>query len=67
MTEEVYSVRGAARRVRRSRWTIQRWMRHGMPHRRISDQHVEIDEAELTAWLRRSIINQKSSRFASKI
>ncbi|WP_258061297.1 hypothetical protein [Rathayibacter sp. AY1A4] len=42
-------------------------MRHGMPHRRISDQHVEIDEAELTAWLRRSILNQKSSRFAPKI
>jgi hypothetical protein len=41
-------------------------MRHGMPHHRISDQQVQITEADLTAWLRRSIINQKSTRFSRK-
>lgn len=64
MTDEaVYTVRSAARRVRRSRSTIQRWMHHGMPHRRLGSHHVEIDEADLTAWLRRALINQKSARF----
>ncbi|WP_181068028.1 hypothetical protein [Rathayibacter sp. AY1A7] len=51
-----YSVRGAARRVKRTRTTVQNWLREGMPHRRLGTHRVEIDEDVLTDWLRRKIV-----------
>jgi hypothetical protein len=56
VTEAVYSVRGAARRVHRSRWTIQRWMHQGLPHSRPSEHHVRIQEADLLTWYRRKLV-----------
>ncbi len=61
-----YSVRGAARRVHRHRSTIQRWMRLGLPHRRIGTHEVEIDEDDLTSWWRETLIRQKNARFSRK-
>jgi hypothetical protein len=52
-----YSVRSAARRAGRHRTTVQRWLNEGLPHRRVSDQVVEIEEADLTEWLRRKILS----------
>jgi hypothetical protein len=63
---QAYSVRDAARRVRRCRKTIQRWMSEGMPHRRLGTHRVEIDEDDLCAWLRDRILGQKASRFRAK-
>lgn len=63
---QVYNVRQAARRVERSRWTVQRWLHDGLPHRRRSDQVVEIDEADLTAWLRARTRAQRASWFHAK-
>jgi len=51
-----YSVRGAARRVGRTRTTIQNWLGEGMPCRRFGTHRVEIDETVLTDWLRRKIV-----------
>jgi hypothetical protein len=53
--------------VHRHRRTIQRWINHGMPHRRLGSHQVEIDEADLTLWLRKALIAQKSARFQPKI
>jgi hypothetical protein len=60
-----YSVRDAARRVRRCRRTVQYWLDEGMPHRR-NGTRVEIDEDVLTAWLRKKLIGAKAARFQQK-
>lgn len=63
----VYNVRQAARRVKRDRVTIQRWMREGLPHERPSHFVVRIREDDLTKWLRTKIVNQRAARFGSRV
>lgn len=52
----VYSVRDAARRVRRRRSTVQRWIGEGMPYRRHGTYRVEIEEDVLLAWFRKKLM-----------
>jgi phage terminase Nu1 subunit (DNA packaging protein) len=42
--------------VKRTRTTVQNWLREGMPCRRYGTHRVEIDEDVLTEWLRRKIV-----------
>jgi len=62
----VYNVRQAARRIKRDRVTVQRWLREGLPHERPSEFVVQIREDDLTQWLRTKLVNQRASRFGSR-
>lgn len=62
----VFNVRQAARRIKRDRVTVQRWLREGLPHERLSEYDVRIREDDLTLWLRTKITNQRASRFGER-
>ncbi|PPH84882.1 hypothetical protein [Rathayibacter sp. AY1D9] len=61
-----FNVRQAAKRIKRDRVTVQRWLREGLPHERPSEYDVRIREDDLTLWLRTKLTNQRASRFGER-
>jgi hypothetical protein len=58
-------MRAAARRVGRSRRTIQRWISGGMPHYVIGGRKLILLDDLLTTW-RRKILAERRNQFAKK-
>lgn len=59
---EIYSMRDAARRMKRSRRTIQRWMRHGMPYY-VDGGRKYILLTDLQASIRQKAANERAHQF----
>lgn len=67
MTEPAFlGIRASARRVQRSRHTIHRWLRQGMPYTLYEGRRF-ILEADLLAHYRKKLIAKRASEFQKKI
>jgi hypothetical protein len=62
---ELYDVRSASRRVKRSRWTIYHWMRQGMTFRSVGGRRY-VEHEVLLAALRLHCNNEKLHRFTRR-
>ncbi|WP_066041932.1 hypothetical protein [Herbiconiux solani] len=62
---ELYDIRSASRRVKRSRRSIYYWMRHGMPFQLIGGRRY-IAHADLLKMLRVRIHNERLHQFTKK-
>lgn len=60
---EEYGIRAAARRVAKSRRTIYRWMRDGMPYKTVAGRRWIAHDDLLAMW-RGRIISHRTNRSA---
>ena len=63
---ELYDVRSASRRVKRSRRTMYDWMHAGMPYRLVGGRRF-IEHDALLGMLRTKIGNERRNQFAKKV
>jgi hypothetical protein len=63
---ELYDVRNASRRVKRSRRAIYYWMRTGMPYRLVGGRRY-IAHDDLLRMLRTKIGNERRNQFRKKV
>jgi hypothetical protein len=63
---ELYDVRSASRRVKRSRWTVYRWMHEGLPFRTVNGRRY-IAHDDLLLMLRTKIQNEQRHQFSRTV
>jgi hypothetical protein len=63
---ELYDIRSASRRVRRSRRSLYYWMRHGMPFTLIGGRRY-IAHDDLLLMLRTKHANERRHQFVKKV
>ncbi|WP_104128222.1 hypothetical protein [Cryobacterium sp. Y57] len=59
INQKTYTIKTAARRVKRSEWTIKQWMRDGMPRRMVAGV-VVIEHDDLMVRYRANIMGNRT-------